>query len=180
MVVRTAAEVFPHVTVWHGPWLYSWVINGSVEPRPPDMALLMKHFSKPAVRADLETIPIRTPFEFLNHFVMAGDEVWDFVGDAPLITDDRTRLDFSVPRSHDSFFGISNSITDYYLVDLMDPEAERVICRHKQPVFPHLRNPAAAGLEPEEVRESLESLLGSFPHGGCVGKAQAQAARLRR
>jgi spermidine synthase len=186
MVVRTAAEVFPHVTVWHGPWLYSWVINGSVEPRPPDMALLMKHFSKPAVRADLETIPIRTPFEFLNHFVMAGDEVWDFVGDAPLITDDHTRLDFSVPRSHDSFFGISNSITDYYLVDLMDPEAKRVIdraaryCRHKQPVFPHLRNPAAAGLEPEEVRERLESLLGSFPHGGCVGKAQAQAARLRR
>ena len=185
MIVRTAAEVFPYVSIWHGPWLYSWVINGSAEPRPPDMELLAKHFGDRRVKADLDSIPIRDPFEFLNHFVMAGDEVWEFAGDAPVITDDRTRLDFSVPRSEDSFFGISNSITDYYLADLMNPEASVIqraarYCAYKRPVLPHLVNVEASGMEAAEVRERLESLLGSLPAGGCVGAAQAELVRLGR
>jgi hypothetical protein len=30
MIARTAAEVFPYVSIWHSPFLYSWVINGSL------------------------------------------------------------------------------------------------------------------------------------------------------
>jgi hypothetical protein len=181
MILRTAAEVFPHVSVWHGPWIYSWVINSSMEPRPPDMALLRKWFKNPRVRADLASIPIRNPFQFLNHFVMADDEVRAWAGDAEVITDDRTRLDFTVPRSVDSYFGISNSITDYYLADLIDPTSTPIqraarYCVHKQPVFPHLANPGASGLRPSEVRARLDAMLGSLPGGGCVGTAQAEAA----
>jgi spermidine synthase len=181
MILRTVAEAFPYVTVWHGPWIYSWVINGSVEPRPPDMALLQKWFNDPQVRADLASIPIRDPFQFLNHFVMAGDEVRAWAGDAQVITDDRTRLDFTVPRSVNSYFGLSNSITDYYLADLIDPTSTPIqraalYCVHKQPVFPHLANPGASGLRPTEVRARLDAMLGSLPGGGCVGTAQAKAA----
>jgi hypothetical protein len=133
------------------------------------------------VRADLASIPIRNPFQFLNHFVMAGDEVRAWAGDAQVITDDRTRLDFTVPRSVDSYFGISNSITDYYLADLIDPDSTPIqraarYCVHKQPVFPHLVNPEASGLPASKLRARLDARLGSLPGGGCVGTAQAEAA----
>ena len=185
MILRTAAEVFPHVTVWHGPWLYSWVINGSNEPRPPDMALLNKWFAEPKVRADLATIPITDPYQFLNHFVMADDEVRNWSAGVPIITDDRTTLDFTVPRSVDSYFGISNSITDHYLTDLINTDATPVqraarYCEFKQPVLPHLVNAADSGLSTDELARRLDAQLGSFPAGGCIGPAQAEAARSRR
>ena len=182
MILRTIAEVFPHVTVWHSPWIYSWVINASLEPRPPDFARIQRGFSDPRVRADLATIPVRHPFQLLNWFVMADGEVRQWAGDAALVTDDRTRLDFTIPRSVDSYFGISNSITDYYLADLIDPAASVVAraaryCEHKRPVLPWIANADAAGLGRAALRARLEAELGTLPGGGCVGVAQARAAR---
>ena len=182
MIARTAKEVFPHVTIWQSPWLYSWVINGSVAPRPPDLELLMRRFADPKIKKDLESIPYKDPFDFLNYFVMADDEVLEFAGDAPVVTDDRTRLDFTVPRSVESFFGISNSITDLYLVDQIDPDANVFMrgaryCRFKRPVFPHLVNPEAAGLSAADVEQKLDAMLGSqLGPDGCVGIAQKAAA----
>ena len=147
MIARTAAEVFPYVTIWHSPYLYSWVINGSREPRPPDLALLVRWFAdpqgpEPTSRASTSTIRSSSS----AYFVMAGDEVAAFAGDVPLITDDRTRLDFTLPRSVESFFGISNSITDDWLVNLMNRREILVaksvrMCAHKRSVLPHLRQP---------------------------------------
>jgi spermidine synthase len=181
MILRTLRAVFPHVTVWHGPWIYSWVMNASVDPRPPDLALLQRWFSQPRVAADLASIPFDSPFDFLSHFVMADAEVDAYAGEGALVTDDRTVLDFSVPRSEDAYFGLSNSITDYYLADLIDTDSTPVqraaaYCRHKRPVYPHLRNVEASGLRPEEVQERLRSALGTLPHA-CVGAARPEAAR---
>ena len=116
---------------------------------------------------------------------MAGDQILDYVGDAPVITDDRTRLDFTIPRAIESYFGISNSITDYYLVDQMRPELSVIenalkFCEYKQPVFPHVINTEASGLDSEAVRGRLDALLGSLPGDGCVGTAQARRASLNR
>ena len=186
MIARTAQEVFPHVTIWQSPWLYSWVINGSVAPRPPDLELLVKRFADPKIKADLDTIPYKDPFDFLNYFVMADDEILEFAGDAPVITDDRTRLDFTVPRSVESFFGISNSISDLYLVDQIDPNANVFMrgaryCRHKRPVYPHLINREAAGLSATELEQKLNTMLGSqLGPDGCVGIAQKAAAAHRQ
>jgi spermidine synthase len=176
-ILRTVAEVFPYVSVWHGPFLYSWVINGSMVARPPDMAVLERHFAEPRVKADLASIGIRDPFTFLNDFVMAGDEVTAYAGDASVITDDRTRLDFTVPRSVDSFFGISNSTVDNWLVDQIDPGLDLAskavkLCRYKQPVLPHLVNIEATGLDRAGVRSRLEALAGSLP-AGCSSVARA-------
>lgn len=177
MILRTAAEAFPYVSVWHSPYLYSWVINGSVAPRPPDLELLVRHFDDPRVRSDLASVGIDDPLEFLSYFVMAGDEVVEFADGVPVITDDRTQLDFSVPRSVESNFGISNSITDDWLVDLMGRDEGLVeksvrMCAHKRSVLPHLVNGGALGLDPTELRARLDSRLGSLPHG-CVGTARS-------
>jgi spermidine synthase len=176
MIAKTAAEVFPHVTIWHSPYLYSWVINGSREPRPPDLALLARWFSEPRVKADLATIHYDDPLEFLAYFVMAEDEIPAFAGDVPVITDDRTQLDFTLPRSVESYYGISNSITDDWLVSQMDRRESLVaksvrMCEHKRSVLPHLVHPDALGLAPEQLRAALDERLASLPYA-CIGRAR--------
>jgi spermidine synthase len=171
MVVRTMADVFPHVTVWHEPWIGSWILNGSVEPRPPDLALLKRWFSDPKVKADLATVPLDNPYQVLNLFVMANDELRDWTRDAPIITDDHTRVDFSVPRSSHAFFGVSNHISGYYLVEQMGLDIDFMkladrYCEPKRPVWKHLVNATP------ETRARLEAQLGRLPFGGCIGRAQ--------
>ncbi|HYC22048.1 MAG TPA: fused MFS/spermidine synthase [Candidatus Bathyarchaeia archaeon] len=183
-ILRTVSAVFPYVSVWHGPYLYSWVINGSLVARPPDMALLERHFAEPAVKADLASIGIRDPIAFLNDFVMAGDEVTAYAGDASVITDDRTRLDFTVPRSVESFFGISNSTVDNWLVNQIDPQLDLVgravkMCRYKQPVLPHVVNLEASGLDLADVRARLDTLAASLP-AGCGKLVRTGDANARR
>jgi predicted membrane-bound spermidine synthase len=175
MLLRTMAEVFPHVTVWHEPWVASWIVNGSIDPRPPDLALLRRWFSNPRVRADLASIPIANPYQLLNLFVMADDEVRAWARDAEIVTDDHTRIDFSVPRSSQSFFGVSNHISNYYLVEQMHVEVDfqRLAdhyCRLKQPVWRHLVD--AGARDPEQTRERLVAELGRLPYGGCIGEVQ--------
>ena len=37
LLLRTMASVFRHVSVWHDPKMFSWIINGSMEPHHPDL-----------------------------------------------------------------------------------------------------------------------------------------------
>jgi spermidine synthase len=167
LLVRTVADVFPHVSIWHGPLRYSWVVNGSVEPHDPDLPLLLGRVAAPAVAADLASIGVPDAYAFLAHFVRADDEARAFADGGPLVTDDHTRLDFSVPRSLDSFFGFANANTDAWITDQIRPDLTgprgvatffRKIAQmmtYKESVLPHLRNVAGAGLDPAEVRARL-------------------------
>jgi hypothetical protein len=166
MLVRTVADVFPHVSVWHGPLGYSWVINGSVSPHDPDLGRLLSRFADPAVAADLASIGIPDPFVFLTHFVFADDQARAYGREGPLVTDDHTRLDFTVPRSIESFFGITNSNTDHWLLNFLldgsdlrpDGPFARKSARMKavkRSVLPHLSNVEAAGMDREAVRSRL-------------------------
>src|SRR5262245_10813482 len=167
MLLRTLAAVFPYVSVWTGPAQYSWVMNASLEPHDPDLRRLAGAFASPPLRADLESIGIRTPFEILDHYVFSGDAVAEFAGEGPLVTDDHTRLDFSVPRASDAYYGIANYNTNAWLVELMDPRrrkgsAERAFLAkvaelrsHRRPVLPELRNVEAAGYERGAVERML-------------------------
>ncbi len=167
LLLRTLADVFPHVSVWTGPAQYSWVMNASREPHDPDLRRLAEAFASPTLRADLESIGIRSPFDFLEHFVFSGAAVSEFAGGGPLVTDDHTRLDFSVPRSPDAYYGIANYNTNAWLVELMDPRARRGFAEraflakvaelrsHRRPVLPELRNVEAAGYERGAVERRL-------------------------
>ncbi len=168
-LANTFAEVFPHVSVWTGPAAYSWVFNGSMEPHDPDLERLIERFEMDAVREDLVTVGIANPFYFTAHFVFGREGLAAFAGDAPLVTDDHTQLDFSTPKSADSFFGIANVNTDHWLVQLIAPGAEynvadatfmrkiRQLAKYKRPVFPFIRNIEAAGFDPAEVEAYLEA-----------------------
>ena len=177
-VVRTVAEVFPHVSVWHGPLRYSWVINGSEAPHGPDLSVVLRRVAEAPVRADLESIGVPDAFAFLGHFVFGGDSVARFTDGAPVVTDDRTRLDFSVPRSIDAFYGFANANTGSWLVDLMDPGAHQDLAlrvffqkigrmgAYKEPVLRHLTNVERAGIPLDEVRARLAAGADGVPSPG--------------
>jgi predicted membrane-bound spermidine synthase len=169
MLLRTVADVFPHVSVWHDPKMFSWIINGSMESHDPDLEVLERRFADPKVRADLASIGIEDPFHFLNHYVFSGAELLAWAGDGPLVMDDHTRLDFSVPRSKESFFGIGNLNTDMYLIQYLEPGrttdavsfgifARKVarLAGYKKPVLPVIARVDASGLSRAELEALLE------------------------
>jgi spermidine synthase len=168
-LLRTMIDVFPHVSVWHDPGLYSWIFNGSLSPHDPDVGTLADRFAEPEVSEDLATIGIPGPLHFLHHFVFTGEALRRYAGEGPLVVDDHTRIDFSVPRSASSSFGIANRNTESWLVDLMEvggrhrPEHERflskvaTLVRHKQPVTPHLAGLEILGLPPEELQRRIDA-----------------------
>jgi hypothetical protein len=167
--VRTVQDVFPHVSVWHGPAYYSWVVNGSLEPHRLDLDLLVRKFRDPKVRADLASIGIGDPFHFLAHALLVEQDVRTFSGAGPLVTDDHTHLDFSVARSKESSFGTGNQATGNWLGELLEPDSRRDVVlaiffrrineliAHKRPVEPHVVNVEAAGFQPDEVSARIRS-----------------------
>jgi spermidine synthase len=175
MLLRTALDVFPHVSIWHDPYMFSWIINGSVEPHDPNLDLLEAKFAQPAVRDDLASIGVAGPYEFLAHFVFEGDALAAYAGEGPLVVDDHTRLDFSVPRSEEANFGIANYNTNQWLVNLMEPGVThnvalarfgRIVHRlagYKQPVLPYLAPASRVERERELIQRRLDEALTTLP-----------------
>jgi len=82
--------------------------------------LILAKLEEPSVRADLESIDIATRSASCPLRHVARTSVREWAGDGPLVSDDRTRLDFTVPKSIDSSFGFTNPNTGDWLTELMD------------------------------------------------------------
>jgi spermidine synthase len=97
MIARTFLSVFPHTTVWADGSL----LVGSVEP----LRLRRGDFDsklKDAGRAEaLRELGIDSFDKLLSMFVAGPDELGAFVGDGPLLTDDRPQAEYflSLPRT---------------------------------------------------------------------------------
>lgn len=162
-LVRTVLDVFPYVTVWQDPGAFSWIINGSMEPHSPNLELLTEKFADPAVQRDLASIGLSDPFEFLTMFVFGNDGARAFAGDGPLVVDNQTILDFSVPKSKDSFFGMANLNNNYWLLnddgrlhgDQFAAFLRKVaqMGSHRRPVGPEVRG--AGDLSPDDLNREV-------------------------
>lgn len=174
-VARTIASVFPHVSIWRSPRFYSWVINGSETPMELDLARLSEHLGNETLRSDITLVPTDplTVYDFLSCFVMSGSELEAYVGEGALVVDNHTRLDFTVPRSREAYFGLTNSTTDYFLGDLITAEddiprqAQRRNIRKMYdlttPVFPYLTGVGAEGFDRAEVERRLQEAAEKLP-----------------
>ena len=97
--VKTFLEVFPTATLWYVEG--HALLIGRIGSPVIDYDLLVRKFRDPSVRADLESIDIRSPEELLSHLMMGPDDLHAFVGDVqgvPINTDDRPYLEYFVPR----------------------------------------------------------------------------------
>jgi spermidine synthase len=97
MLIGTFASVFPHTSVW---LLGSEaLLVGCVDSLRIDVDLLKNRMSQQAPMADLDKISIKDPARLFACFIMDEKKVKEFIGDEPVISDDRHGLEFSVPHN---------------------------------------------------------------------------------
>jgi hypothetical protein len=116
MMLRTFQEVFPHASVWtlHDDGKYL-VMVGTKQPFQVDLASVCRHYLWPRVHEDMKKLQFQSPYEILATFLLGEEELRRYVADAPVIVDDHTRLDFTVPMSVDANFGLSNAFSGHWV-----------------------------------------------------------------
>jgi spermidine synthase len=91
LIMRSFLEIFPNATLWEG----GGMLIGSKEPLVLHRDSFDRKLRDPQARDALAAIGI-TDFDTLVAKYTAGpDEMRAFVGDGPLLTDDRPRLEYS-------------------------------------------------------------------------------------
>ncbi len=97
LIMRTFLSVFPNTTLWAGGTL----MVGSLEPLVLDREAFERELADPGRRAALADVDL-TSFESLLATYTAGpDQIRAFVGDGPVLTDDRPRIEYfgSLPEN---------------------------------------------------------------------------------
>jgi spermidine synthase len=95
---RTFVTVFPHASFWyvrgHG------LFVATQEPFHIDYKDLEKRLQNPVVAADLASININGPSEFLSYMLMGPDEIREYLASTPvhlINTDDNAYLEYHTP-----------------------------------------------------------------------------------
>jgi spermidine synthase len=172
MLFRAFHEVFPHATAWQqmfqdGPIL----LVGARRPLQIDYELLKEKMQRERVRQDLELIGVTSADFLLAMFVFDEDAFGEFVRGVPPVTDDRTVLDFSMPRYIGSGFGLGifsrRARADGQVPIDFNFERRRDYHRQRRSVVPYLTNLGGedpAAIEARIRRQTLPRWKNRPPH----------------
>ena len=97
MMINTMRQDFPGSIVWAAKW--AWWINGVKGEMEPSIAYrqVKDLFELPRVAADAKSVHI--DFEdMMSRVVAAGPSLQNAVGASTTLSDDRTIIDFAIPR----------------------------------------------------------------------------------
>jgi spermidine synthase len=109
MLFRAFFEVFPHATAWTQNSVGGAILLvASKQPLRIDYQRLRTRMRDPRVRADMELMDVRDADHLLSMFVFDSREFERFVRDVDPVTDDKTVLDFTMPRYVGSGFGFGS------------------------------------------------------------------------
>ena len=90
LIMRTFLDVFPHATLWYD----ANFMVGTLKPLAIDPSALERMRQHPETREALDAVGLKQ-FEDLRRWFTAGpDEMRAFVGDGPLLTDDRPLVEY--------------------------------------------------------------------------------------
>jgi spermidine synthase len=90
LIMRTFLDVFPHATLWHD----ANFMVGSLKPLAIDPGGLDRIRQHPETRAALDAVGLKS-FEILRSWYTGGAaEMRNFVGDGPVLTDDRPLVEY--------------------------------------------------------------------------------------
>jgi len=96
-LINTMRQVFPGSVVWTAKW--AWWVNGVKGETNPGVEYRSAHalFERPRVAADAASV--ETDFEdVMSRVVASSSMLADAVGNSDVATDDRTIVDFAIPR----------------------------------------------------------------------------------
>jgi len=97
-VVRTFVDVFPHASMWESVPGGDYFLIGSEEPLPVHASRWYQRVEERGLRSDLERIGVGSVDNLICSYVMSGERLRAFAGNAVLNTDDNATLEFSSPR----------------------------------------------------------------------------------
>jgi spermidine synthase len=98
LVVRTLRASFEHGTTWLGP--EDLVLVAGRDEIRPDFVAMAAALKTPPVAADLERVHVTSLAGLLARQVHSDEGQRRFMGDGPLNTDDRNRLEFESPLGY--------------------------------------------------------------------------------
>jgi spermidine synthase len=90
MLIRSFIQVFPHVSLW----LDGGLLIGSNEPLDRTLPWVDRVFEQPIAKAALSQVNIRGGEDVRKLFRSDRAALEAYVGDGPVITDDRPRLEY--------------------------------------------------------------------------------------
>ena len=122
MLLRSFMTVFPYTVFFTEANSTNYTAIGSKQPIVLDLDVIRAWWQRPKVAEHLRSIGIESPEHFLSFFVADQDRMWEYVGrDGPLVTDDRTYVDFMIPRSGLGGFGFG-----IFNPKFLEPHARRI------------------------------------------------------
>jgi spermidine synthase len=97
LIMQTFLSVFPKATLWASGTL----MIGSVEPLTLSQTAFERKLADPAVRTALSDVDLTTFDQLLATYTAGPDEMRAFVGNTPVLTDDRPRIEYfgSLPEN---------------------------------------------------------------------------------
>jgi spermidine synthase len=111
-IARTFLSVFPETTLWGDGTL----MLGSVEPLRLRREDLEWKLQVPRRRGMIAMLGVKSFEDLLKLFVAGPDELRRFVGDGPILTDDKPMVEYflSLPRDRDvNLSGVRSDVTRY-------------------------------------------------------------------
>jgi len=93
-LVRSFLDVFPHATLWTTE-LHEMLLVGSMQPVTLDAARIQSRFADPGISAALRAVGVNSPAALLANYVTDRTGLDWFAADAPAVTDDRPRIEYS-------------------------------------------------------------------------------------
>jgi spermidine synthase len=96
-LIRTQREVLGETAVWATRW--AWWANSRPDAARPAFAAnaIRELFARPEVTAEMASVGVTLP-RLLAQVVAAGPALAAALGEGPIATDDRTRVEFEVPK----------------------------------------------------------------------------------
>jgi spermidine synthase len=172
MLFRAFTDVFPEATAWRQLEDGAILLVGSRQPLRIDYQRLQERMREPRVARDLELIEIRDADHLLSFFTLDPPALEAFVRGVEPVTEDRTVLDFSMPRFVGSGFGLGslNPIAEEGGRNPGQTFNERMqyYFAQRRSVLPHLEKLQGEDPAAVEARIAAHARLLPFPAGGRV------------
>jgi spermidine synthase len=169
MLFRAFTDVLPHASAWRqledGPIL----LVGSKQPLRIDYRRLQEKLRTPPLRRALRLLEIRDVDHLLSFFTLDPPALAEFVRGVEPVTDDRTVLDFSMPRYVGSGFGLGslNPIArdgGRFPLQIYNERMQFYFAQRRS-VVPYLHNMGGEDPRAVEARIAAYARLLPFPSG---------------
>ncbi|GAB4316079.1 MAG: fused MFS/spermidine synthase [Candidatus Sumerlaeia bacterium] len=165
MLFRTFQNNFPHTYVFDQAYWACAVLVGSDQPLEFDLGRMKARLDRqPRVEHDFAETGLTDLPRLLSYFWMGPEDLRAWCGAVPLITDNRTVVDFTSPRGVGAGFGFDKS-QGGLIINTADPQTgedrwtrlwlERfdLMNAERRPLEPMITN--WGGVDPEEFRAAV-------------------------